>query len=231
MFTTLYPLSLYCNIKRLCSPLTLPHEETWYIGLSGSAFQTSWVLICVFPLEPLTAPVGVDSCVVDLHQERCRADKVTGCFSARSILLEHLLCDDVTSPYWSAAPFSNNLCAACSAGVAHSSFPVGSLAALLQGFGHSSRAASVLAWTQHGVPPDFVHPLSEQQQLHPRFKDRIQLVESLLDKTLGTEYIKAFLDCDSQVTVRCNLPTGCLVHITSSLCWNDMITTTHCGNH
>ena len=68
--------------------------------------------------------------------------------------------------------------------------------------GHSSKAASVLAWIQHGVPLDFIHPFSEQQQLHPRFKDRIQLVEGLLDKTLRSEHTEAFLDCDSPAQVQ-----------------------------
>ena len=69
-------------------------------------------------------------------------------------------------------------------------------------FGHSSKAASVLAWIQHGVPLESIHPLSAQQQLHPRFKERVQLVERLLDKPIGVGHITSFLDC----THPCQVP-------------------------
>ncbi|KAA6417416.1 MAG: hypothetical protein FRX49_12598 [Trebouxia sp. A1-2] len=49
---------------------------------------------------------------------------------------------------------------------------------------------TAVATTVHGVPLEILHPLSEQQQLHPCFKERVQLVESLLDQTIGAEHIQ-----------------------------------------
>lgn len=48
---------------------------------------------------------------------------------------------------------------------------------LFSTFGLTSKAAAVLQWIEHGVSFDFVHPLSEVQKSHPRFNERLQLVQ------------------------------------------------------
>lgn len=64
-------------------------------------------------------------------------------------------------------------------------------------FGTSHKAHSVLQWIEHGVSFDFVHPQSTVQHSHPRFEERLQLVADLLCKTVGDEFVNAFLDCDT----------------------------------
>lgn len=69
-------------------------------------------------------------------------------------------------------------------------------------FGITSKAAAVLQWTEQGVSFDFVHPFSEVQKSHPRYNERLQLVQGLLSKTVSAGSVNAMLDRDTPGRVR-----------------------------
>ena len=64
-------------------------------------------------------------------------------------------------------------------------------------FGLNSKASAVLQWVQHTVSFEFVHPFSDVQKRHPRYNERVQLVQDLLCKTVGAESVNALLDRDT----------------------------------
>ena len=64
-------------------------------------------------------------------------------------------------------------------------------------FGLNSKASAVLQWVEHGVSFEFVHPFSDVQKRHPRYDERVQLVQDLLCKTVGVESVNALLDRDT----------------------------------
>lgn len=63
-------------------------------------------------------------------------------------------------------------------------------------FGTTSKAAAVLQWIEHGVSFDFAHPFSEVQKSHPRYNERLQLVQGLLS-LVSAGSVNAMLDRDT----------------------------------
>lgn len=70
----------------------------------------------------------------------------------------------------------------------------------------------MLDWTAHGVKLEFVNPFAPGQDKHPCFKQKLQVVQSLLHNTVGPEATPNMLNRDKPAPVRFANRVSCSIY-------------------